>query len=63
MSDFGSELARLMAARGVGVRELGRQVHYNPGHISNLKNGRARPSPELAWTWMGPSAQMAASRP
>ncbi len=48
MSDFGTVLARLMAARGVGVRELARRVHYNPGHISNLRNGRARPSPELA---------------
>lgn len=48
MSDFGDELARLMAMRGIGVRELARQVHYNAGHISNLKNGRARPSAELA---------------
>ncbi len=48
MSDFGRELARLMDARGVGVRELARQVHYNAGHISNLRSGKARPSPELA---------------
>ena len=48
MSEFGNELARLMTARGVGVRELARQVPCNPGHISNLKNSRARPSPELA---------------
>ena len=48
MNDFGTELARLMGARGVGVRELARRVHYNAGHISNLRNGRARPSPELA---------------
>lgn len=48
MNDFGRELARLMATRGVGVRELARQVHYNAGHISNLRNGKARPSPELA---------------
>ena len=48
MSEFGNELVRLMTARGVGVRELARQVPCNPGHISNLKNGRARPSPELA---------------
>jgi transcriptional regulator with XRE-family HTH domain len=48
MSDFGDELARLMAVRSIGVRDLGRQVHYNAGHISNLKNDRARPSAELA---------------
>ncbi len=48
MSDFGTELARLMAARGVGVRELARMVPCNPGHISNLRSGKARPSEELA---------------
>lgn len=48
MSDFGTELARLMAARGVGVRELARMVPCNPGHISNLRSGKARPSAELA---------------
>lgn len=48
MSDFAAELARLMTARGVGVRELARMVPCNPGHISNLRNGRARPSPGLA---------------
>jgi transcriptional regulator with XRE-family HTH domain len=48
MSDFGTELARLMAARGLGVRELARMVPCNPGHVSNLRSGKARPSPELA---------------
>jgi transcriptional regulator with XRE-family HTH domain len=48
MSDFGTELARLMTARGLGVRELARMVPCNPGHISNLRSGKARPSPELA---------------
>ena len=48
MSDFGTELARLMAARCLGVRELARVVPCNPGHISNLRSGKARPSPELA---------------
>ena len=48
MSDFATELARLMAARGVGVRELARMVPCNPGHISNLRSGKARPSAELA---------------
>jgi tetratricopeptide (TPR) repeat protein len=48
MSEFGGEMARLMAARGIGVRALARQVHYNPGHISNLRSGKARPSAEMA---------------
>jgi hypothetical protein len=47
MSDFSTELARLMEARGVGVRELARTVPCNPGHLSNLRSGKARPSPEL----------------
>jgi transcriptional regulator with XRE-family HTH domain len=48
MNDFGAELARLMTVRGVGVRELARMVPCNPGHISNLRSGKARPSAELA---------------
>jgi transcriptional regulator with XRE-family HTH domain len=48
MSGFGDELARLMGARGVGVRELARMIPCNPGHISNLRSGKANPSPELA---------------
>lgn len=48
VSGFGAELACLMDARGIGVRELARQVPCNPGHISNLRNGRDRPSPQLA---------------
>ena len=53
MSDFAAELARLMAARSLGVRELARMVPCNPGHISNLRSGKARPSPELAETLDG----------
>lgn len=37
-----------MEARGLGVRELARRVPCNPGHISNLRHGKAQPSPELA---------------
>jgi transcriptional regulator with XRE-family HTH domain len=48
MSEFSRELARLMAARGLGVRELARLVPCNPGHISNLRTGRDRASSELA---------------
>ena len=48
VSAFGRELARLMGARGLGVREVARRVPCNPGHISNLRSGKAQPSPELA---------------
>jgi hypothetical protein len=50
MSDFGTEMARLMTVRTLGVRELARMVPCNPGHISNLRSGKAQPSPELAET-------------
>jgi transcriptional regulator with XRE-family HTH domain len=48
MSDFGAELTRLMDGRGTGVRELARLVPCNPGHVSNLRSGRNRPSQEMA---------------
>lgn len=48
MSDFGTELVRLMAERGAGVRELARACYVNPSHISNIRNGKARPSLDLA---------------
>jgi plasmid maintenance system antidote protein VapI len=48
MSDFGTELSRLMADRGVGVRPLARAVFAHPSHIGNLRTGKSRLSPELA---------------
>ncbi len=48
MSEFSEELTRLMEARHIGVRELARKVPCNPGHVSNLRQGRARPSAQLA---------------
>jgi transcriptional regulator with XRE-family HTH domain len=48
MSGLGDELRRLMAERGVGVRQLARLVPCNPGHISNICNGLKRPSPQMA---------------
>ncbi len=48
MSTFGDELAQLMAARGIGTNELARRSHYAAGHISNLRSGAKRPSPECA---------------
>ena len=37
-----------MQLRGVGVRELARAAYCNPGRISNLRSGKARPSLKLA---------------
>jgi tetratricopeptide (TPR) repeat protein len=48
MSDFSDALRRLMADRGAGVRELARQVPCNPGHLSYLRSGKRRPSPQIA---------------
>jgi transcriptional regulator with XRE-family HTH domain len=48
MSDFGTELARLMQARGIGVRELHRRSGYSAAYISQLRHGRRLPSPEAA---------------
>src|SRR5215471_1973205 len=48
MSDFSDVLRRLMAERGMGVREVARQVPCNPGHLSNLRSGKKRPSLQVA---------------
>jgi hypothetical protein len=37
-----------MQVRGIGVRELARATYCNPGHVSNLRSGKAHPSPQLA---------------
>jgi len=66
VSAFGRELARLMEARGLGVREVARRVPCNPGHISNLRSGKAQPSPELAAdldTVLGADGTLAAPAP
>jgi transcriptional regulator with XRE-family HTH domain len=48
VSEFSDEFRRLMDERGLGVREVARQVPCNPGYASNLRNGRKRPSLSLA---------------
>lgn len=48
MSDFREELARLMAERGIGVCQLAQACYVTPGHVSNVRNGKKRPSPSLA---------------
>jgi len=41
-------MRRLMAERGVGLRELARQVSYDPGYLSKVVNGRKGVSTDLA---------------
>jgi transcriptional regulator with XRE-family HTH domain len=48
MSDFSEMLRRLMEDQGTGLRELAREVPCNPGHLSYLRSGKRRPSPEIA---------------
>lgn len=66
MSTFGDELTRLMAERGAGVRQLARDCYVNPSHVSNLRSGKARPSPELAGQidlYLGAGGTLAALAP
>jgi transcriptional regulator with XRE-family HTH domain len=46
---FGEEMRRLMAERRVGLRELARQVSYDPGYLSKVVNGRKAISRDVAW--------------
>lgn len=48
VSNFSAALTRRMAEQEIGVRELARAVFCHPGHISKLRSGQAKPSPELA---------------
>jgi tetratricopeptide (TPR) repeat protein len=45
---FGKEIRRLMAEQRVGLRELARQVHYDPGYLSKVVNDRKAVSGDLA---------------
>jgi tetratricopeptide (TPR) repeat protein len=45
---FGKEIRRLMAEQRVGLRELARQVHYDPGYLSKVVNGQKAVSGNLA---------------
>jgi tetratricopeptide (TPR) repeat protein len=45
---FGQEIRRLMAEQRVGLRELARQVHYDPGYLSKVVNDRKAVSGTLA---------------
>ncbi len=48
VTSFGEEIRRLMAERRVGLRELARQISYDPGYLSKVVNGRKAVSADLA---------------
>jgi transcriptional regulator with XRE-family HTH domain len=48
MTDFGSELRRLLAARGVSLREAARRAPCDSGYLSQVAAGRRQPSAALA---------------
>ena len=65
MTIFGEEIRRLMAERRVGLRELARQVNYDPGYLSKVVNGRKAVSRDLARRLdeaLGAGGALAASR-
>ena len=48
MSAFSDELARLMAASGIGVRALARMSGYSAGYLSRLRGGLQAPADDTA---------------
>ncbi len=48
MSEFGTELTRLMHEQDVGVRKVARQVPCSAAYISQLRSGERLPSPRIA---------------
>lgn len=48
MTDFGEELGRLRAERGLSLHELARRSHYDVGYLSKVSSGHKRGSRELA---------------
>ena len=48
MTDFGEELRRLLAERGISLRNIARQVECSPGYLSNVASGRKPLTPSLA---------------
>jgi hypothetical protein len=50
VSEFGSEVARLLSERGMSLHEAARQSHYDVSYLSKVVNGRKPGSHELAAT-------------
>src|SRR5215469_1559171 len=48
VSDFGKEVARLLAERGMSLRQAARLTHYDVSYMSKVINGRKPGSSQLA---------------
>jgi transcriptional regulator with XRE-family HTH domain len=48
VSDFGREVARLLAERGMSLRQAARLTHFDASYLSKVINGRKAGSPQLA---------------
>jgi transcriptional regulator with XRE-family HTH domain len=48
VSEFGSEVARLLAERGISLRQAARLAHYDVSYLSKVVSGRKPGSRELA---------------
>jgi len=46
--DFGAQLRRLLAERGMSLHRLAKTVNYDVGYLCKVKNGRKRASAEMA---------------
>jgi transcriptional regulator with XRE-family HTH domain len=48
MTDFGAELRRLLAERGMSLNELARRSNYDPGYLSKVGSGQKRATAAVA---------------
>lgn len=48
MTDFGTELRRLLAERGLSLNELARRANYDAGYLSKVGSGRKRATAAVA---------------
>ena len=48
VSEFGSEVARLLSERGMSLRQAARLTHYDVSYLSKVVNGHKPGSPDLA---------------
>jgi transcriptional regulator with XRE-family HTH domain len=48
VSEFGSEVKRLLGERGMSLRQAARLAHFDPSYLSRVINGRQPGSQELA---------------